>query len=220
MALKKLPNLSEQIADHITEKIIRLEVRPGERIMETTIAQELDVSRSPIREALRILQKNRLVELIPRRGARVTELSKTQISHLCDVLLTLLCLVARQCVDNGSDNELNMVNESAQKGLNCAERSDIDGYYAALFEFAVATLKASHNPLLEQMVQELLPSVKRIIYASFSTRNVALEKNAAVLIKGNKYLQKRNAKMAEKTVIDYIERAKAFAVGNDIFPAA
>jgi len=81
----------------------------------------------------------------------------------------------------------------------------------------VATLKAAHNPLLEQMIHELLPNVRRLIYASFSNQKEALEKNVAVVMTGNGYLQERNAKMAEIEVSNYIENAKAFALENNIF---
>lgn len=218
MPLNNIANLSEQIADHITEKIIRLEIRPGERIMETKIADELKVSRSPIREALRILEKNRLVELIPRRGARVTELPETFIVQLCDILTALFCLMARQCVENATAGNLETIDAAAKRSRDCVAQEDVYGYYTALFDFAVASLKATHNPLLEQVIHELLPNVRRLIYASFSIQKEALERNVAVVMIGNQYLQERNAKMAEETVTDYIKKAKAFALENNIFP--
>jgi len=217
VALKKAANLSEQIADYITDKIIRMEIRPGERIMETNIAEELEVSRSPIREALRILEKNRLVELIPRRGARVTELSKSYIANLCDVLTALFSLLVRQCVENGSESELRAIDKAAKKSRDCIVKADVYGYYTSLFDFAVAALKATHNPLLQQMFQELLPNVRRIIYASFSSQKETLEQNLTVVMRGNSYLQRRDSKMAEKTVTDYVYQAKVFALENNIF---
>jgi DNA-binding GntR family transcriptional regulator len=220
MPLNNKANLSEQIADHITDKIIRLEIRPGERIMETRIADELKVSRSPIREALHILEKNRLVELIPRRGARVTELPETFIVQLCDILTALFRLMARQCVENGTAENLEAIDAAAKRSRDCVAREDVYGYYTALFDFAVATLKATHNPLLEQLIQELLPNVQRLIYASFSIQKETLEKNMAAVMTGNQYLQERNAKMAEMEVSHYIEKAKAFALENNIFPTS
>ncbi|MFW6284555.1 MAG: GntR family transcriptional regulator, partial [Desulfosalsimonas sp.] len=64
--------LAEQIAAYLEDRIIRLEIKPGQRIREAAVAEELGVSRSPVREALRILENNLVVEIIPRRGARVT----------------------------------------------------------------------------------------------------------------------------------------------------
>jgi len=217
MAFQISSNLSEQIAEHITDKIIRMEIRPGERIMETAIADELSVSRSPIREALRILEKNRLVELIPRRGARVTELSETFIAHLCDILAVLLGLTARQCVKNGSDTDLKAIDNAAKTSELCVNRSDVYGYYKSIFDFATACLKATQNPLLEQMVADLMPNVRRILYASFSSKKEELQKNVEIVLTGNRFVQERNGKMAEKTVCDYVQKAKEFALKNKIF---
>ncbi len=210
-------NLSEQIAEHITDKIIRMEIRPGERIMETAIADELSVSRSPIREALRILEKNRLVELIPRRGARVTELSESFIAHLCDILAVLLGLTARQCVENGSDSDLKTIDNAAKTSELCVNSCDVYGYYKSIFDFAVACLKATGNPLLEQMVADLMPNVRRILYASFSSKKEELQKNVEIVLTGNRFVQERNGTMAEKTVCDYVQKAKDFALKNKIF---
>lgn len=220
MSFKISSNLSEQIAEHISDKIIRIEIRPGERIMETTIADELSVSRSPIREALRILEKNRLVELTPRRGARVTEMSETFIAHLCDILAVLLGLTAHQCVENGSDQDLKKIDDAAQASAQCVNRDDIYGYYKSVFEFAIACLKATRNPLLEQMVAELMPNVRRILYASFSAKKEELQQNVQILLTGNRFVQERNGKMAEKTVCDYVRKAKEFALKNKIFSIA
>lgn len=220
MPFKISSNLSEQIAEHISDKIIRMEIRPGERIMETTIADELAVSRSPIREALRILEKNRLVELTPRRGARVTELSETFIAHLCDILAVLLGLTANQCVENGNDQDLKKIDDAAKASSQCVNSGDIYGYYKSVFEFAIACLKATHNPLLEQMVAELMPNVRRILYASFTAKKEELQQNVQILLTGNRFVQERNGKMAEKTVRDYVRKAKEFALKNKIFSFA
>jgi DNA-binding GntR family transcriptional regulator len=217
MPFKISSNLSEQIAEHITDKIIRMEIKPGERIMETAIAEELAVSRSPIREALRILEKNRLIELTPRRGARVTELSETFIAHLCDILAVLLGLTANQCVENGSDQDLKKIDDAAGESEQCVNRDDVYGYYKSVFEFAIACLKATQNPLLEQMVAELMPNIRRILYASFSIKKEELQKNVRIILTGNRFVQERNGKMAEKTVCDYVQKAKEFALKNKIF---
>jgi len=181
------------------------------------IAEELAVSRSPIREALRILEKNRLVELTPRRGARVTELSETVIAHLCDILAALLGLTALQCVENGSTHDLNNINHAAKACEQYVNREDVYGYYKSVFDFAIACLKATGNPLLEQMVEQLMPNVRRILYASFSTQKEALQKNVEIVLTGNRFVQMRNGPMAQKTVCDYVRKAKEFALKNKIF---
>ena len=78
-------SLSEQIARHISEQIIRGELVEGERIQELRIASELDVSRGSVREALLILERTQLIEIFPRRGAIVSEMSALQVRSLFDM---------------------------------------------------------------------------------------------------------------------------------------
>ena len=102
MTFKVSSGLAEQITEYISDKIIRMEIKPGERVLEINIAKELGVSRSPITEALRILEKTRLVELIPRKGARVTEMSENFIEQLI-YLNNQLKILINKLLDN-SDN--------------------------------------------------------------------------------------------------------------------
>lgn len=205
-------NLSEQIAEYVSDKIIRMEMKPGERILETAIADALNVSRSPIREALRILEQKRLVELIPRKGARVTKLSKEFAGHLFDILSSLLQLAATTCSLNGSDEDLKQIDNAAQECHRCSTQNDDYGYYQAIFKFAMACLKATGNPLLEHMVLELMPNVRRILYATFAIKGEDLEDNAKILLDGNRYVQARNPEMARKIIGIYMQKAREYAM--------
>lgn len=212
MSFKVKSNLSEQIADYISDKIICMEIKPEERIFETTIAEELNVSRSPIREALRILEKKRLVELTPRRGATVTKMSKEFIGDLCDVLSSLLQLTAQQCIQNGCPEDFKKIDMAADTAKSCAVKGDLYGYYKAVFNFGIACLKSTKNQLLEQLVLELMPNVRRVLYASFALNVDDLEKNVKMLLTGNQFVQSKNIDMAERTINTYMMKAKEFVI--------
>ena len=91
--------LSEQIAKHIAEQIILGELVEGERIQEVRIATELDVSRGSVREALLLLQRTYLIEIFPRRGAIVSEMSSGQIHYLFETSLLVLGYLVQQISD-------------------------------------------------------------------------------------------------------------------------
>lgn len=78
-------SLAEQIAARLSERIVSGEYPPGQRIMEQAIAAEFDVSRGPVREALRLLEKDGLVTILARRGAQVTRLSIDEVREIFDV---------------------------------------------------------------------------------------------------------------------------------------
>lgn len=78
-------SLAEQIAARLSERIVSGEYTPGQRIMEQALAAEFSVSRGPVREALRLLEKDGLVTILARRGALVTQLSIDEVREIFDV---------------------------------------------------------------------------------------------------------------------------------------
>jgi DNA-binding GntR family transcriptional regulator len=82
-------SLPDQIAARLTERVVSGIYAPGRRIMEQALAAEFSVSRGPVREALRILERDGLVTLLPRRGAIVTNLSITELKEIFDIRANL-----------------------------------------------------------------------------------------------------------------------------------
>jgi DNA-binding GntR family transcriptional regulator len=88
--------LREQVKELLLERIMRGEVQPGERLVETRIAQELGTSQAPVREALRDLELLRLVESEPFRGARVRAVSLEEMAEIYPVRAALEEVAARE----------------------------------------------------------------------------------------------------------------------------
>jgi DNA-binding GntR family transcriptional regulator len=100
---RQLMTLPEQIAERIFAAIASGEYTPGERIREETLAEEFEVSRGPVREALRILEKDSVVRILPNRGAHVTQLSVKEVSDIFEVRRTLLgAMIGRLRVEEAS----------------------------------------------------------------------------------------------------------------------
>jgi DNA-binding GntR family transcriptional regulator len=78
-------SLPEQIAARLSDRIVTGSYAPGRRIMEQAVAAEFAVSRGPVREALRLLEKDGLVTILPRRGAQVTNLSIAEVREIFDI---------------------------------------------------------------------------------------------------------------------------------------
>lgn len=217
MDFKVSTNLAEQVAQFIEEKIIRLEMAPGERIFETAIAEDLGVSRSPVREALLILERKNLVALIPRKGASVTEITISFIDNHFDILFSLLGLVAHKCIENGSEKDFAAIDTAARDAALCAEKNDPPGYYEAVIRFLLSCMKATQNNLLEQLITDLMPNIKRFLFSSFAIMAQDLKKNAQIVIKGNSYIQEKNKKMAEETIYEYLNNEKKMSLENPLF---
>jgi DNA-binding GntR family transcriptional regulator len=82
-------SLPEQIAGQLSERIVTGAYVPGQRILEQAIAAEFAVSRGPVREALRLLERDGLVTILPRRGAQITNLSTAEVKEIFDIRAVL-----------------------------------------------------------------------------------------------------------------------------------
>ena len=94
-------NLSLDIFDTLKKRIIKWEYLPGQRLTEESLCSEFGVSRVPVREALRMLEDNRLVDKIPYRGCTVKQPNLQEINDLYDVRLALELFVVEQLARQG-----------------------------------------------------------------------------------------------------------------------
>jgi DNA-binding GntR family transcriptional regulator len=91
-------SLALRIADALTDAIAEGAIEPGERLVETEIAAQMGVSRVPLREALKLLEAQGIVEVLPHRGARVVPFDDTQVDRVCEVRVALERLALRTAV--------------------------------------------------------------------------------------------------------------------------
>jgi DNA-binding GntR family transcriptional regulator len=103
--------LREQIKEILLERILRGELEPGERLVETRLARELGTSQAPVREALRDLQLLRLVESEPFRGARVRAVDDEQLLPVFPVRVVLEELAAREAARRAEGNVASLERE-------------------------------------------------------------------------------------------------------------
>jgi len=204
--------LAEQIAEYLGSRIIHLELKPGERILEAKLASEMGVSRAPLREALRILEKNCLVEIVPRRGARVSEMSENSILGLRDVVMEVLGLVAQRGVENGDMEDFEKVRAAGQALEEYADIEDISGYLTATLQFARASCWATKNSLLEKVVLFLWPITSRVQYASLITQKKGLKKNLGYFQLAQKYYLEGKANMAAKVIRELVDNETKNAI--------
>jgi DNA-binding GntR family transcriptional regulator len=114
--------LREQVKELILQRILKGEYKPGERLVETRIAQELGTSQAPVREALRDLELLRFVESAPFRGAWVREISEAELVEIYPVRAALEELAAREAAVrldgdvSALERELDAMHEAADAG--------------------------------------------------------------------------------------------------------
>jgi DNA-binding GntR family transcriptional regulator len=117
-------SLPEQIAARLSERIVAGNYPPGQRIMEQAVSAEFRVSRGPVREALRLLERDGLVTFLPRRGAQVTALSIEEVREIFDIRASLNGLRDRSIAEGPErDRVLPMLEEEVENLARLARES-------------------------------------------------------------------------------------------------
>jgi DNA-binding GntR family transcriptional regulator len=141
--------LREQIKEILLERILRGELEPGTRLVETRLARELGTSQAPVREALRDLQLLRLVESEPFRGARVRAVDDSQLLPVFPVRAALEELAAREAARN-ADGEAGVLEGELEAMRDAAAREDWRTQIAHDIAFHRSVVElAGNEPLLQ-----------------------------------------------------------------------
>lgn len=164
MTFKANDSLSEQIAQHLGRQIIRGEMLPGDRIQELRIAAELEVSRGSVRESLLILQRRHLIDILPRRGAVVKDLSEAHVRSLYEVMQVLLGLVVRKAIKVMQEDDLDRFIELIHALQLQVDERDTEGFFDSSFAFFEALYPYARNAFVEDILENLQPAIQRAYY--------------------------------------------------------
>lgn len=160
------PTLAAVVAEKLRQLIIDGTLVPGVWLNERELCERLRVSRTPLREAYRILAADGLVMLLPKRGAQVIALSEADVGNLFDVLAVLEGLMGRLAAECASDDELERIRLLHQAMLEAYAARDIKRYYEASMGTHVAISDAAHNPALADTYRRLNLRVQNLRYRS------------------------------------------------------
>lgn len=175
MTFKAPDSLAEQIAHHLAERIIRGELKPGERIQEQKVTASLNVSRGSVREALLILERRHLIAILPRRGAQVTVLTAHNIQSLCALMSELYILLGLAVAKSWQETlDLAPFLQIQQRLIASCERNDVKSFVEDSFNVMRAAYPFANNPYLEETVENLQPSMSRFYYLALEQRQAQM----------------------------------------------
>ncbi|MEU9497266.1 GntR family transcriptional regulator [Streptomyces sp. NPDC048196] len=143
-------SLAERAYRAIRDRLVMLEIRPGAPINEDQLAQALGVGRTPVREALKRLQYERLITTYPRRGTFATDVNITDLAHISEVRLELEPLAAAQAARRATaaDRATLTAVRRELEGVD-SRRRDADELMRLDLQVHRAIYAATHNPYLE-----------------------------------------------------------------------
>jgi DNA-binding GntR family transcriptional regulator len=155
VALEKPKSLSEQVFSHIKRMILSEEIKGGEHIPEERIAQAFGVSRTPIREALRKLEKFGLVKIIPHSHAEVVKVGPEDRKHIGEVRIQMEELTTRLLAAKASDDECSLLYALAEACGSAARDGDIAAVFERDSEFHLVIADLSGNPYARDIIKSL-----------------------------------------------------------------
>jgi DNA-binding GntR family transcriptional regulator len=164
-------SLPEQIASTLSARIVSGAYQPGERIMEQGVAAEFAVSRGPIREALRLLEKDGLVVILPRRGAQVTKLTVEEVHEIFNIRAALRGLCVRLIAeDSGRARILDTLKPLVERlSKLCRDPRHADEYVETSYKLSSLMTELSGNKRLSTITSSLALQTLRYTRLGLST---------------------------------------------------
>jgi DNA-binding GntR family transcriptional regulator len=150
--------LYEEVAELMRQRIFAREMEPGSWIDELRIAEALGISRTPLREALKVLAAEGLVTMKVRRGAYVTEVSEKDLRDVYHLLALLESDAARVVAQNASDPQMAQLQQLQQDLQNAT--NDRDRFFQVNEAFHMLLLQVADNRWRDQMVADLRKVMK------------------------------------------------------------
>ena len=203
----EVKSLAAAVLDDIRRRILTVDFRPGERINESEIALKLGISRSPVREAFRVLEGEGLITTLPRKGSFITEISVQDLGELFEIREILECH-AIDCIKKRakkSPDKLRALIEDL--GRKLLKKPDV---FTVISGFHFNLVELSNNYRLIELYRILGISLRRyqLIYHSIKgQRDVFMEHHQAIVdaLKGGNYsdtkkLLRRHIRYVENTV--------------------
>lgn len=176
------PSLNNVVADALRQAILSGQFKPGDRLPEPVLAEMFRVSRNPIREALQVLSNEGLVEISPRRGARVPLMTYEELSETIELRAELEGISARNAARHRDEETKKTLIALLDDGNKACERNDISTLQGMNDRFHAELAKAGKNRYLA----EFMRSLRDRTYWLFSTKSkdradVSWREHAAIL---------------------------------------
>lgn len=168
--------LREQVITALRQAILSFELQPGQRLVERELIEQLSVSRTTIREALRELASEGLVTVVPQRGAIVAAPSPDEAADLYKVRAALESLVVEHFVERASDLEVDKLRRTVEDfaGVS-ATTSDIREVLGAKGRFYAVLIAGARSPALQQLLESIQARVQLLRANSLSEKGRPLE---------------------------------------------
>jgi DNA-binding GntR family transcriptional regulator len=158
--------LHEQVAQRLRQMLVENRIAPGAKLNERELSEVLQVSRTPLREAIRMLAAEGLVELLPNRGAIALALSETDIVNTFEVMAGLEALSGELAAQRIQEAELAEIRALHYEMLAAYTRRDLPAYYGLNARIHNAINAAARNPVLTHTYNQVNARLQALRFRS------------------------------------------------------
>lgn len=199
--------LREVVFETLRDAIINGKLAPGERLMEVQLAEEMGVSRTPVREAIRKLELEGFVVMVPRKGAYVAGVSIKDIADVFEIRAALEALAARLAAERITDDELDHLERAIVSINKVSDGKNIDKVVESDTDFHDIIYQASRNKRLINIITNLKEQIQR-----FRATSLAVTGRTKTAVEEHKQiaeaLSDRDAELAAELARRHIENAE------------
>ena len=197
----------------LREAIVTGELKPGERLMEIKLANEMGVSRTPVREAIRKLEQEGLVHLTARKGAEVAPINAKDLKEVLEIRKALEGLACQMACQNASEEDIHKLEEiNLQIGAAISE-NDIEKIAKLDVRFHEQICIYSANSQLIMILSRLKEHIYRYrleYIADIKNKNAILEEHSKII----QDMYKKNEKAVKKDIEHHIESQEKYILNS------
>ncbi len=204
ISLKDHLSLTERVYMTLREMILNMELPPGTRLKDIALAKRLGVSNTPLREAMRRLAADSLVENIPRRGTFVKQLTAEESGKLYEIREALEILAARLAARHASDGRLEQIAHVAASHMKAVESGNLQQYLTLDRQFHSMIAEGSGNEILVSMLNLIADRIQIVRRLTSNTEMDVLTSREHLEIA--EALSRRESELASSLIKDHIRR--------------
>ena len=205
---RKLPErvaLHEQARDRLRSLIVRGDLAPGVAILETQLSEELGISRTPLREALKLLAAEGLLELRSNRSAQIAPLRPAEIDEIFEVISAIEGIAAQLAASRMTNQELRRLSQLQDRMEAHHDEGRLDEYFKINQEIHSFIIASAKNAVLKSTHDTLLARAERARYFALSSRSrwdESVHEHRQIL----KALEKRDGAAAARALTQHVLR--------------
>lgn len=199
MKTETYANLTEPAYNHILNMILNSQLKPGDKVPEVAIAEELGISRTPVRNALKQLENEGIVVIHPNRFVQVATYDEEKIQNLGTMRVALDTMAVRLAIFHGSNKDFCELRSIAEQSVHTDDDNRLERIHSD-FQFHLHICKIARNPVLEKYQYQLLRQMEVML----SYRYLGAVANPITHDMIVDAIEKRDEKLAVRLIVNHL----------------